>query len=440
MVVGRSLAVRILVVTSLWAAFGVNALAAVLKGVDCHRARGDTVVDLHIEGGAHYHVFGLTRPERVVIDLDDTKPAPHLAARGDGLVGDVRFGIRKGVDLRVVLDLRSAAGVSTRYLSDSRHGDRLMLILHGHGASATGRHNSREVSRRPKARPVLVMIDPGHGGRDPGTRGRHGLEEKVVTLSIGRDVARLIDRHKGVRAMLTRTTDRYVSLPSRVADAERHHADIFVSIHANAYPRDPAVNGGAVYMLSEHGASSSEARAVAAAENSDDPDGSAGLPLTGKAPVDQVLVDMSQRWAMAQSYDLGADILHRLGRIEPLYVSHLQRANFAVLRDPAVPAVLVETAFLSNPHQAWELHHARFRYRMARAIADGIMAYLRNHHPLRHHLHDLRASVYEVKRGDTLSAIAHRAGTSVSRLRRSNHLHSDDLRVGQILALPEPAS
>ena len=233
----------------------------------------------------------------------------------------------------------------------------------------------------PRKGPMVVVIDPGHGGSDPGTTGAHGLHEKKVTLEIARRVEDILSQHARIRVVLTRTRDRYVSLRQRVYSSRRHHADLFVSIHVNSSPV-ARVSGGAVYMLSAHGASSIEARAVAHAENGADPDLS-GVPLAPRhKQLNSVLVNLAQAAAIRNSDELGADILHRLAKVEPLVERRVQRANFEVLRDLGVPSVLVETAFLSNPEQAHLLHGAAFRDNIASAIADGILAYCHVHPPM----------------------------------------------------------
>lgn len=237
------------------------------------------------------------------------------------------------------------------------------------------------VKLMPRKGPMVVVIDPGHGGSDPGTTGPRGLHEKTVTLQIARRVDEILSRHAGMRVVLTRTRDQYVSLRKRVYTAKRSHADLFVSIHVNSSPV-ARVAGGAVYMLSAHGASSIEARAVARAENGADP-ALTGVPLAPRhRRLNSVLVNLAQSAAIRSSDELGADILRRLALIEPLAERRVQRADFEVLRDLGVPSVLVETAFLSNPRQSRELRGAAFRGRIASAIANGILAYCHSHRPM----------------------------------------------------------
>lgn len=226
---------------------------------------------------------------------------------------------------------------------------------------------------------VIIAIDPGHGGRDPGTTGPHGLHEKTVVLEIAKVVAAKIDATPGIKAVLTRTGNYYVSLPMRVYLAQKAHASVFVSIHANAYPEVRSVKGGAVYMLSLHGASSAEARLEARAENAADPS-IGGVTFSQLPQVNNALTQMMQDESIALGRLLGYDILHQLGHVEPLYEHRVQRADFAVLRDPMIPSVLVETAFLSNPLQAREFHHRWFIDRLADAIYRGIITYVHKEH------------------------------------------------------------
>ena len=281
---------------------------------------------------------------------------------------------------------------------------------------------------------MVVEIDPGHGGSDPGTTGPHGLHEKTVTLSIGRMVYRMLNHTRHVRAYLTRHGDYYVSLHRRVVEAQDHHADIYVSIHENAYPDDPQVRGGTCYALSRHGATDAEAAQLAQEENAADPE-IAGADFSHHSRMlNRVLTDLYQTSSIMAGNQLADDIIGEFARVEPVYHRTVQHANFEVLRDPMIPSVLCETAFLSNPTQARELHHRAFRHKLARAIYLGIMQYLRKHMPME--AADGKARRYVVKPGDTLSGIAERFQIPMRRLRAFNDLKRTDIQAGQTLHIP----
>jgi len=408
---------------------------------------GMTIALLAVHGAARYRWRTTERPARLVLDLEGIASSAALRAGPGGIVRRVRSARHGAGDLRLVFDLLRPAPVHVSVRTRGVPGPELEIRF-GRRVAERARPIARPMRPRPPERlrrvtalrtpgrrgPVIVCIDPGHGGTDPGTTGPDGLHEKTVTLEVGRLVARRIDATPGMRAVLTRDGDYYVSLRERVLDAQRHHADLFVSIHVNAFPRSPEVEGGAVYMLSEHGASDAEARMLARTENAADPtiDGVHFAPHDPR--LNYVLTDLLQNQAIAAGDRLAGDILHQLGRVEPLYEPHVQRANFEVLRDPMIPSVLVETAFLSNPHQSRELHERRFIDRLANAIYRGIRGYVDTQFRYR------EGQEYVVRRGDTLSTIAARSGVSLHRLQAYNHLSGNDIAAGQVLHIPPGSS
>lgn len=280
--------------------------------------------------------------------------------------------------------------------------------------------------------PVVVVIDPGHGGHDPGTRSAHGLEEKTVTLGIARALYKKLKRTPTIHPVLTRDDDRFISLRQRVRIAQKHHANLFISIHENAAPHDKSVRGGTCYILSRHGASNAKAAQLAHFENSSD-HSLAGVEFTGNRTLNAVLTDLYQNASIDRADDLAHDIIRQFGKVGPIYRHKPPRANFAVLRDPMIPSVLCETAFLSNPHQARLLAGQHFRNELADAMFKGILNYFRANPP-----EAMKAvgPVYTVQPGDTLSQIAAQHGLSIDTLKDINHLHTNQIKVGQKLQLP----
>ncbi|MGA7964652.1 MAG: N-acetylmuramoyl-L-alanine amidase [Gammaproteobacteria bacterium] len=422
-----------------------------------------------------YHYFTLSHPQRLVIDLDSTR-FPYQSANetsGCGLVESLHWAERKHQVLRYVLNLTGKEPVQLASSPQSHApGFRLLVRIGTLQKSTIGNDHAepaKAVSRRanqpflqvnPGKGNIVIAIDPGHGGSDPGTHGPHGLDEKVVTLSIAKMLAQKIDKTPGLTAFLTRLSDHYVGLRQRVLEAQDHHAALFISIHANAYPRVPRVKGGAVYALSEHGASNAEARLLARTENAADPTIGNIKFATHNREVNSALSHMLQRASIANGTDLGTDVLRNLSHYEPLYEHHVQYANFEVLRDPLIPSILIETAFLSNPYQARELHEQHFREELANAIYLGIREFLA-HHDLRptqvvrsqrpqtsatNHSQPPESNRtvtadtgYRVRPGDTLSGVALRLHVNVWRLDVYNHLHSKHLHIGQVLKLPPPS-
>ncbi len=360
----------------------------------CRVHNGQTQVEFMLPSQVTYRYFSLTHPQRLVIDLAATHLPYRPAGKTDGcgLVTSVHWAERKHRILRYVLQL--ARSTPLRIVPSSERQGRAFRLsvrlgtLHKTDTQSvlkkTGEAGSHHIPQPflqvgPSRGRIVIAIDPGHGGSDPGTHGPHRLDEKVVTLAIAKILARKIDRTPGLTAFLTRRRDRYVGLRQRVLEAQSHHAALFISIHANAYPQLPRVRGGAVYALSEHGASSAEAKLLARTENAADPSIGDVRFAPHNPQVNSTLTQMLQRAAIARGGELGKDVLRNLARYEPLYDHHVQHANFEVLRDPLIPSILIETAFLSNPTQARELHEYRFREQLADAIYRGIREFLDHH-------------------------------------------------------------
>jgi N-acetylmuramoyl-L-alanine amidase len=227
---------------------------------------------------------------------------------------------------------------------------------------------------------VTIALDPGHGGEDPGAVGKSGAREKDIVLAIARRVKRLIDRQSGVKAFLTRDGDYFVPLGRRVQKARAVRADLFVSIHADAWI-SPHAKGSSVYVLSERGASSAAARWMAKQENRSDEIG--GLSIESKDRLlTQTLLDMSTTAQIKDSLKLAKSVLSEIGEINTLHKRQVEQAGFAVLKAPDIPSILIETAFISNPDEERRLKDDGYQNQIAQAIVDGLLAYLENNPPL----------------------------------------------------------
>lgn len=333
-----------------------------------------------------HKVFTLDHPDRIVIDLPETSGA-RLAnkATGKGVVEHVRASQREDGSLRVVLDM-SATMNPRAFLLDpaENYGPRLILDLQ----PATGPADEPQMAAAeppPKAagpvpaRPIVVAIDAGHGGEDPGARGHGGLLEKDVALSISRKLAALIDREPGFRAVLTRDGDYYLGLRERMQHARKAQAELFVSVHANAVT-NRRIRGSAVYVVSPRGASNEHARWLAHKENAADLIG--GIELENKDDeLAAVLIDLSQSSTMEASFDVGARMLKSLGAINALQKEDVQQAGFMVLKAPDIPSVLVETAFITNAVEERLLGSTDYQDKIAASLLDGIKGYFESYRP-----------------------------------------------------------
>ena len=395
-----------------------------------------TRVVFDIAGPVEHSVFVLDNPERVVIDLRDAKLQKKIGrpSRSDHLLSRVRSAVHNGRDLRVVLDLKVAARPRSFLLKpNKKYGHRLVVDLHVRGKAA----KSAKVTRRPEPdaqamRDVVIAIDAGHGGEDPGAGGSRGTREKDVVLAVATEFAALVRKERGMKPVLVRDGDYYVGLRRRMEIARAHRADLFVSIHADSF-HDPRVRGSAVYVLSRNGASSEAARWLAEQENAADLAG--GVSLDDKDEIlASVLLDLSQTAAMSASTEVGSRVLRQLSNVGKVHKPHVERAGFMVLKSPDVPSILVEAAFITNPEEEKRLINPRHRRKLATAIFEGVKQFFLNNPPPGTLLATNR---HIIERGDTLSHIAARYGVSLVSLRRVNKLSDNEIRIGEILRIPQ---
>ncbi|MEE8296681.1 MAG: N-acetylmuramoyl-L-alanine amidase, partial [Hyphomicrobium sp.] len=349
------------------------------------------------------------------------------------LVARVRSAPRKKHDLRVVLDLKDRVRPKSFLLKpNSTYGHRLVIDLF---PSADSQSEPRVVKVSPvergELRDVTVVIDPGHGGEDPGATGYSGIREKHLTFAIAKKLADLLNQQRGMRAVMMRTGDYYVGLRKRMKIARENRADLFVSIHADAF-RDSRVYGSSVYVLSRNGASSEAARWLAEQENAADLVG--GVSLDDKDDLlASVLLDLSQTATLSASMNAGADVLVELKKLGKTHKNSVQQAGFMVLKSPDIPSILVETAYISNPDEERKLTNVGHQQALAAAIVTGVRNYFEHHAPpgtllaLRKHV---------ISKGDTLSELAARYQVPLSSLRSTNRLTGDGLKVGQVLRIP----
>ena len=371
-------------------------------------------------------VFILANPDRVVIDFNDARRGAAMPASstGKGLIRSVRTGPRDS-GLRVVLDVGEKVAPQSFGLEPSEgYGYRLIVDLYPKHPRAAVAPTPAAVPALPVATPkpdlivaaattpapipapapiappppepvlvlqnepsrvrvsekeIVIAVDAGHGGNDPGAIGLAGLREKDVTLAIARRLAKKIDAEPGMRAVLTRDSDTFIELRSRTVKARQVNADLFVSVHANAIA-DRSMQGSAVYVLSERGASSEQARWIANHENAADLVGGVELQKQDDN-VAAVLIDISQGATMEASFDLGSRMLNSMSRINRLQKSEVQQAGFMVLKSPDIPSVLVETAFISNPREEKLLGDADYQDKMAQSIFEGVRSYFARYRP-----------------------------------------------------------
>ncbi|MDZ7748960.1 MAG: N-acetylmuramoyl-L-alanine amidase [Halofilum sp. (in: g-proteobacteria)] len=327
-----------------------------------------------------HQVFTLSDPQRVVIDIEDVDLVESLpsAAPGSSLIRRIRSAPRDGNDLRVVLDLARAGRPKSFLLEPAaQYGHRLVVDVIAPGTATAEAGAGQPGAGSP--RDLIIAIDPGHGGKDPGAIGRRGTHEKDIVLDIGRRLHDLLERTPGYKPVMTRERDVYLSLRERIARARAARADMFISLHADAF-RDGRARGSSVYALSLNGASSEAAKWLADRENSADLIG--GVTLDDKDEmVASVLLDLSQTATIESSLNVGEHVLAEIGDVNDLHKHSVQQAGFVVLKSPDIPSILVETAFISNPQEEAELRRDSHQQALARAIRDGIQRYFERKAP-----------------------------------------------------------
>jgi len=431
---------RLLLSLLLLACYAVAARAGQLEGIRMHEAPDSTRVVFDTTAPVTYEVFTLANPYRVVIDLKNTTaelgfdPADILADRNR--VRNLRAAAR-GADYRVVLDLAASVDPKAFTLQPvPPYGHRLVVDLY----AAERKAEPVTAPQQDGKRDVVIAVDAGHGGEDPGATGPGRIREKEVALKISQRLASKFNEAKGYRAVMVRTGDYYVSLPKRVDIARKARADLFVSIHADAF-KNPEVSGASVYTLSAKGATSETARWLAEKENRSDLIGGVGdVSLDDKDDLlAHVLLDLSMDASRSASIQAGEALLGQLGGVANLHKRRVEQAGFVVLKAPDVPSVLVETGYISNPAEARRLASSAYQQQLANAIYEGVRNYMAAAAPPGTLVAWRRGSGgvrYTIERGDTLSDIAVRYGTSARRIKEANGIASDSIRVGQVILIP----
>jgi len=455
-----------------------NAWSTNVQGMRLSQAGSETRLVIDLDKAFEYELFILTKPARLVVDIKNIDQnslikTPQLL---NSPISAIRYAIRKKDTFRLVLDLQRNVGYKSRILGpkeDSLH--RLVIDLIDSSksqpvstksatASQTEKpitavaksqtiavNNTRQtqitakpteiliskpvitVSKSKKTmarRDIIIAIDPGHGGQDSGAMGKLGTKEKDIVLAISKRLAKIVNDEPGMRAYLTRDTDIFIPLRHRIVKARQNKADMFISVHADAF-KDAKAKGASVFVLSQRGASSEAAQMLANKENAADLAG--GISLEDKDDMlASVLLDLSQDASLAASIEVADTVLAGLKRVGNVHKKHVESAAFVVLKSPDIPSILVETAFVSNPDEERKLNTPAHQNKIARAILSGISNYFqRNPLPgsgaLQQHI---------VSSGDTLSMIAQRYQVSTLDLKTSNNLDRADIHVGDVLRIP----
>ncbi|CEG55836.1 N-acetylmuramoyl-L-alanine amidase family protein [Legionella fallonii] len=456
----------------------VALFAAQLNNISVSQQAGQTTLYITINGPFTHRLFTLTNPNRVVLDLNSTKMGVNVNRLGliNSMIKQVRSGSPNAQSTRLVLDLNQQVQVRSApwQYNGSVNGLRLDLIGSDNGRVVSKAKSPvinkplKPVIKQAKApiknqpvvhkqpiithqqpikvphspsnkylRDVIVVLDAGHGGKDPGAKGPRRSQEKNVVLAITLKLKQLIDRQPGMRAVLTRSGDYYVGLRERLEITRKYNGDVFVSIHADAF-NNPHSNGASVFALSQSGATSEAARWIAEKENYSELGGvNLGDLDDSNGVVRSVLIDLSQTATINSALQMGGRVLGQLSGFTALHNNKVEQARFVVLKSPDIPSILVETGFISNPREESNLTNSAYQNRLSQAIFQGVKAYFWENPPHGSRIEAMINNKFHiVKAGETLPQIAARYHTSVHSIQTMNHLSGKtNLRPGQRLVV-----
>lgn len=415
-------------------------MAAHVDDVRLWRAPDHTRVVLDLSGPVEHKIMMLSKPDRLVVDIKKTTLKAKLA--GIDLQGSpvkkMRSGVKDKTDLRLVFDLSASVKPRSFLLkANAQLNDRLVIDLHDRAKKNATPFKS--VANQQNKRDIVIAIDAGHGGEDPGASGPTRLREKHVVLAIAKELDKLVKRQRGYASVMIRDGDYYVALDKRRRLARKAQADLLVSIHADAFT-DHRARGTSVYALSGRGASSATARFLAHEANSSDLVGGVNLSEVDNL-LAGVLADLSMTASLDASLKVGENVVKEMGKVSHLHSKRVEQAAFAVLKSPDIPSILVETGFISNHKEEKKLKTSRYQKQLARSIFNGIEHYFEASPPLGTYLawqkgRSRQQFEHVIARGDTLSGIAQRYEVSVASIRQHNDLSSSIIKVGQRIAIP----
>ncbi len=430
-----------------------------LKGLRVWPSPEETRVVIDLKSEADFSYFTLSSPSRLVVDLKHTNLATKLpvVVKDSPVLSKVRKSSPPDKNTyRLVFELKKSSKADLFKLSPTpggQYGHRLVIDF-PHGATSKGTTSkpskptvNKNINQVKRQKDILIVIDPGHGGEDPGSIGPSRKYEKNATLSISRKLAAQLNAVPGIKTRMTRNADYFVNLNRRVAIARENEAHLFISIHADAFTT-PQPRGGSVFVLNTRRANTEISRWIENKEKQSELLGGSGAAFTGNIDdknVNQTLLDLQFSHSQKEGYKLATTILSEMGKVAKLHNSKPINTSLAVLRSPQIPSVLVETGFISNPTEEKLLFQRSHQDKLARAVTKAVVKYLKANPPEGIILSNATSSTgsvsqHKVSRGESLSVIASKYGTSTQTLMKFNNLKSSSLAIGQVLKIPGSAS
>lgn len=427
----------------LWSTFALSAQG--IDSVRLHRGPDHTRIVFDLNAPLEHKLDKLANPDRIVLDLIDVDLNFDVARLeySDSPITNIRVGKHDGNRTRVVFDLKDSVRPRTNLLKPvDPFGWRLVIDLYDDDPAPV-KAAPKPLQESGGSRSMIVAIDAGHGGEDPGARGPSGVYEKNVVLAMSKRLYNLMKKEPGIKPVLVRDGDYYVPLAERRKIAsDRYQADVFISIHADAFT-DHKAHGASVFALSNRGATSARAGYLAKIANESDRVAGVYEEEKDNNGLLSVLADMTMSGSMAHSLYLGRQVLEEMGDVTKLHGDRkkVEQAAFAVLKEPSMVSILVETGFISNRTEEKNLNSSRHQEKLARAILNGVNQYFETHPAPGSWYAAQRGggsdvASHRIAPGDTLSSIARRYSVSESALRNQNNLSSDVIKVGQVLTIP----
>ena len=431
-----------------------------LKGLRVWPSPEETRVVIDLKSEVDFSYFTLSSPSRLVVDLKNTELATKLpvVVKDSPVLSKVRKSSppQKGT-YRLVFELKKSSKANLFKLSPTpggQYGHRLVIDL-PHGTVSKSKPTitpskptvSKDINQVKRQKDILIVIDPGHGGEDPGSIGPSRKYEKDATLSISKKLAAQLNAIPGIKTRMTRNADYFVNLNRRVAIARENEAHLLISIHADAFTT-PQPRGGSVFVLNTRRANTEISRWIENKEKQSELLGGSGAAFTNNIDdknVNQTLLDLQFSHSQKEGYKLATAILSEMGKVAKLHNSKPINTSLAVLRSPQIPSVLVETGFISNPTEEKLLFQRSHQDKLARAVTKAVVKYLKENPPEGIILSNATSSTgsvsqHKVSRGESLSVIASKYGTSTQALMKYNNLKSSSLAIGQVLKIPGGAS
>tara|TARA_B100001059_G_scaffold156002_1_gene155562 strand:- start:97 stop:1818 length:1722 start_codon:yes stop_codon:yes gene_type:complete len=431
-----------------------------LKGLRVWPSPEETRVVIDLKSEVDFSYFTLSSPSRLVVDLKNTELATKLpvVVKDSPVLSKVRKSSppQKGT-YRLVFELKKSSKANLFKLSPTpggQYGHRLVIDL-PHGTVSKSKPTtkpskptvSKDINQVKRQKDILIVIDPGHGGEDPGSIGPSRKYEKDATLSISKKLAAQLNAIPGIKTRMTRNADYFVNLNRRVAIARENEAHLLISIHADAFTT-PQPRGGSVFVLNTRRANTEISRWIENKEKQSELLGGTGTAFTSNIDdknVNQTLLDLQFSHSQKEGYKLATAILSEMGKVAKLHNSKPINTSLAVLRSPQIPSVLVETGFISNPTEEKLLFQRSHQDKLARAVTKAVVKYLKENPPEGIILSNATSSTgsvsqHKVSRGESLSVIASKYGTSTQALMKYNNLKSSSLAIGQVLKIPGSAS